>query len=326
MNKRSMLLVLILAVLALSVAVVIVYFNHQYNDYNLQGKLVFAKTFDAGSKVDKIVVTTAEDSVELVQRNSYWLIVNRGGYYADFQLMHRFLSSINKSIYSVKLPYKTETLQQGYLFDPRQEKQDSGMLIQTYAGQKLLDEVIVGLPNPDGRYFFARRPQDKAIWLVDGDFDLPVYSRHWLLRPVLSVSERGVESITSDGKHAQRDDSAGSFTDDQGRKADVAPLLNVLQAVYAVDVQPEAVFKEKYGDQLAEPKVIDVITFYGLEFICRLYTGLEGRVWLNVNLSTTPLPISSVNDYIRDNRFLYDGWYFEISPEQRHVLRNFRLM
>lgn len=326
MNKRSMLLVLILAALALSVAVVIVYFNHQYNDYNLQGKLVFAKTFDAGSKVDKIVVTTAEDSVELVQRNSYWLIVNRGGYYADFQLMHRFLSSINKSIYSVKLPYKTETLQQGYLFDPRQEKQDSGMLIQTYAGQELLDEVIIGLPNPDGRYFFARRPQDKAIWLVDGDFDLPIFSRHWLPRPVLSVPEKGVESITSGDSYAQRDDPSGGFSDGQGRKADVAPLLSVLRAVYVVDALPEAVFKEKYGNQVAEPKIIDVITFYGLEFICRLYENNEGRIWLNVNLSTTPLPMSSVNDYIRGNRFLYDGWFFEISPEQRHVLRNFRLM
>lgn len=326
MNKRSMVLILIMAILALSAAVAAVYFYQQRNSLNLQGQLVFAKTFDTGGKVDKIVITTAEDTVELVQRNSYWLVANKGGYYADFHLMHRFLSSVNKSVYSVNLPYKQETLHQGYLIDPRQEKQDSGILIQTYAGNELLDEMIVGLSNPEERYFFARRPQDKAIWLIDGDFDLPIFARYWLLRPVLSIPDKGIESITSNGKTAQRESAVGGFADEQGVRVNVASLLNVLKAVNIVDAMPEAVFKEKYDGMIAEPKVIDVITFYGLEFICRLYTDREGRVWLNVNLSTTPLPISSVNDYIRDNRFLYDGWYFEISLEQRHILRNFRLM
>lgn len=325
MNKRHVAMVAAAAVLALLAVWGTIYLNIWQNDAKMQGKLVFAKTFDLGEKVNRIVITTADDVIELQQKNSYWLVAGKGSYYADFNLMHQFLNSINQSIYSVRLPYTEKTVRENYLFNPAEQKEDSGMLIQTYIDDQMLDEIIIGLADESGRYFFAKSPENKDIWLIDGQFNLPITAKYWLLRPVLAVSANTIESITMGKNYVQRETPAGDFVDEQGVSINTAPLLDVLSGIDIVNAMTAEQFKASGLDLLPE-KVIDVITFYGLEFIFKIYYNDNNQVWLNINLSTTPLPMSAVNDYIRDNRFLYDGWYFEVSSAQGHVLRDFRLM
>lgn len=301
------------------------FWRQKANDAELQGKLVFAQSFDNGTEVDRIEIITSKGKTELVQNEkSYWLVANLGGYYADFKLMHRFLDSVNKSVYTVRLPYSQQTASENYLFNPEKEKKNSGILIRVYAKEKLLDEIIVGLPDQDERYFFARPAGKEEIWLIDGAFDLPIRPEGWLLNPVLSVAPSAVEAISVDGKTVERETEYGVFYDEGVRLIEAKNLLEVMRNVQAMNVLPE---KEFAGAEInARPqKIIKLTTFYGLEFVCTLYYNNEGAVWLNVKLSTTPLPMAAVNDYIKDNRFLYDGWYFEVSPRQRHVLRDFRL-
>lgn len=295
------------------------------NNAKLQGRLVFAKTFDLGHKLNRITVTAAEGVTELKQENSYWRVENKGNYYADFALLHRFLSSVNKSAYMIRLPYDENLAKDKYLLNPEKEKEDSGLLIRTYVDDTLLDEVIIGLSDDGGRYFFARDMRTDEIWLINGEFNLPVMPEYWLLRPVLAISQRVVESLTVDGETVQREIEGGLFFDEKKRVVSAAPLLDVLGNITIVDAMPAEQFKQSGLDKLPA-RVIKAVTFYGLEFICTVYAGADAKVWLNVKLSTTPLPMAAVNDYIRDNRLLYDGWYFEISPEQRHILRDFRLI
>ena len=324
MNKKHLIAVSFLIVIVIVAIVGGIYFGIWKESADLQGKLVFSRTFDAGARVDRITIETAEDIVELRQKNSYWFVVNKGNYYADFHFMHQLLTSINQSIYSIRFPYDAKNAKIRYLLEPEESRMDSGMLITTYAGEELLDKIIVGLADDDNRYYFARRPDKREIWLINGNFDLPVFSYDWLLRPVLSVPRNAVESVTIGDKYVQRKNKSGNFYDEKNLNINIEPLLDVLSGVYIIDALKKEAFEAKWKQR--EPaKVIDVITFYGLEFILRLYYD-GGQVWLNVDLSTTPLPISSVKDYIKDNRFLYDGWFFEVHPEQSRILRDFRLM
>ncbi len=324
MNRKNLISVIVLAVIALAAVWSGVYFSVWQNETKMQGKLVFAKTFDLGDKVDRIVITTSDDVIDLRQEKSFWLVENKGGYFADFSTIHRFLSSINESVYAVKLPYKKETLKENYLLNPKEDKNYGGMLIQTFAGNEMLDEMIVGLPVKDDKYFFARNLEKKEIWLIDGDFNLPIMAKYWLLRPVLSIPENQVEVLTIGETYAQRENKTPYFKNNLEQNVNVEALLNVLSGIVVVDARKKDDFEKEGLDKL-QSKVIDVITVYGLEVICRLYYD-DKNVWLNINLTTTPLPMSAVNDYIRDNRFLYDGWYFEISPGQGHILRDFRLI
>lgn len=295
------------------------------NNAKLQGKLVFANAFDQGHKLNRIVITTAEDVTELRQENSYWRVVNKGNYYADFGLIHRFLSSANKAAYMIKLPYDAKLAEEKYLHNPEKEKENSGLLIKTYIDDVLLDEVIIGLPDDEGRYFFARNVHSDEIWLINGDFNLPIMSEYWLLRPVLAISQRVVEILSVAEETVQREIEDGPFFDDRKRVIFTEPLLDVLGNITIVNALTAEQFKQA-GFENLPTRVIKAVTFYGLEFICTVYMAEDAKVWLNIKLSTTPLPMAAVNDYIRDNRLLYDGWYFEISPEQRYILRDFRLM
>lgn len=324
MHKRYR-VILIAAVLAVMAVWCGIKLQNFQNSAKLQGKLVFANTFDQGHKFDRIVITTAEDIIDLRQENSYWRVVNKGNYYADFSLVHQFLTSANKSAYMIKLPYDDKLVKEKYLVNPEENKEDSGLLIRTYIGDTLLDEIIIGLPDDEGRYFFAKNVHTNEIWLINGEFNLPIMSKYWLVRPVLAVSQRIVEILSVEDKTVQREIENGPFFDDRKRIIATEPLLGVLGNVTIVNAMSAEQFRQAGLEKLPS-RVIKAVTFYGLEFICTVYMAEDSKVWLNVKLSTTPLPMAAVNDYIRDNRLLYDGWYFEISPEQQYILRDFYLL
>ena len=321
MNNKNLLKVIVATILAVAVAWFMIDKIVTSDSAKLQGKLVFANTFDYGDKVDKIIITTSDDTIELHQEKSFWYVMNKGGYFADFKLIHNFLTSINESIYSVKLPDDKNLIEEKCLQNPMTQKNKSGILIQTYANEKMLDEIIVGVADNQGKYFFARRPQSNDIWLIDGNFNLPINAKYWLLHPVLSIPYTSVESVTLANKYVQRENKNGYFINENGNMVNINPLLNVLTKVIIVDAEKAKIF----DNNMYKEKIIDVITFYGLEFICRVYYN-QDDVWLNVALTTTPLPMKPVIGYINDNRFLYDGWFFKISPEQGHILRDFYIM
>lgn len=318
MNKRLLLGVIIAAIVAVVAVWAVIDWSIKQEAVKLQGKLVFADTFDLGDRVNKIIITTPSDVIELYQKKSFWYILNKGGYFADFELMHVFLSAINKSIYSVRLPYDEKNMTEKHLLNPLKNKKNGGVLIQTYIDEKMLDEIIIGLPDRNGKYFFARNPQSKEIWLIDGNFNLPIKAKDWLLHPVLSIPLMAVEKVTIDNKYVQRKNKNSYFVTEKGNTVNINSLLNVLSAVIIIDA------KNEFNHKAYNERVIDVITFYGLEVICKIYYDKE-EVWVNINLTTTSLPMKQVNNYIRDNRFLYDGWFFRISPEQAHILRDFYL-
>lgn len=321
MNKKIK-IVLLAAFAILVVVLASAYIIAEVDLEKIQGKLVFAQSYNLGDKIDKVIIKTTEDEIELKQKNSFWYVASKGNYYADFKLLNRFFTSMNNSVYSIKLPYDENVLKEGYLLNPLDSKDDSGMLIKTYVGDDLIDEVIVGLPSENGNYFFAKRPDVREIWLIDGDFNLPIEGKDWLLYPIFSVVKDSIEKVQLGDDFVTRDIQSAYFINKDGREIDLDQLLRVMSGVRASNSLRENDFvKDKMNE-----KVIELTTFYGLVITCKVYSNDDNKTWLNIKLSTTALPKSAVNDYIKDNGFLYDGWYFEITPEQGSILRNFRLI
>lgn len=285
-----------------------------------QGQLVFAETFDRGAQVDKIKITAAEGTITLVQKNSYWFVVEKGLYYADFATLQKLLTSLNQSVYAVKFPLTESILEEGFLLEPESGEQKSGLLIQTYIGDEMLDEMIVGKADKSGNYYFARNPKEQDVWLIDGDFALPVLADQWLLRPILAIPEKTIESISIDGKTASREKDVLRFETSDGAKASVFPLVEVFKKLIINNALTADVFETQKNKNF-DTRSLEITTFFGLKFDCVLYVS-DNEMWIKINLTTTPLPKSSVNDYIKETRFLYDGWYFSISPEQQRILRH----
>ncbi|MBE6443402.1 MAG: DUF4340 domain-containing protein [Alphaproteobacteria bacterium] len=322
MRKQYLKTLFMISFLALMAVLILIYTILWYNGGKLQGKMVFANSYNNGEKVDKINIITAEDAVELELKNSYWLVKGKGEYYADFSKVHSFLTSVNSSSYLVKMPFSQELLANKYLYNPKEQKENSGMLVQIFAGDVLLDEIIIGLPDEDKKYYFVRNIDDDSVWQIDGNFKLPIMEKDWLLTPVFSVSPNTIESLGINNNIVTREDEHSDFTNEKGYKVNADVLTNILNYIEIQD----AVKADKADFENFDIKEIYATTFYGLKVNLTLYYNNQNDIWFSIKLLTTPLPMKIVNDYIKDNSFLYDDWYFKASSEQGHILRDFRLM
>lgn len=321
MTKRKLIMLLSAGGAAFLVVVAVVFGFLEDNAAQKQGQMVFAETFDKGTQIDTVKITTAQGIITLNQKDSFWFVKERGNYYADFATLQKLLMSLNQSVYAVQLPLTDEILKQGYLFLPQEDDAHAGMLIQTYIGENLVDEMIVGTADKSGNYFFARHPNENAVWLIDGDFKLPIISEQWILRPILSIPENSIEQITIDGKTIAREKGLERFEDSRGMKVDAQALMTVLKGLFADDALNKESFEKTKTDGKTKHQ-IEITTFFGLKFDCTVYET-PSEMWIKINLTTTPLPKSVVSDYIKETRFLYDEWYFSVSPSQQKILRYF---
>ena len=315
---------LLIAFLTLCAVVLLFYFSSWKNSSQLQGKLVFANTYNHGLALDKIKIKTAEDDVELVYENNYWLLNSSNKYYADFSKIHNLLTFFNKTTFEVKLPSSDEEIKNNFLNNPVEQKEGSGVLLQTFSKGKLLDEVVLGKNSVGNSYFFAKNFSDDYIWLIDNYFDLPTTISSWLPAPVFSVLGDTVESVKIDGEIAQRDNENTYFTNAEGKKVVIDALFNVFMNVFIKDVWDETGFNKNV--KVISERKIEIITFSGLKVECKVFVAENNQIWINIKLLTTPLPKTVIHDYIKDNLFLYDGKYFNVSSNQGHVLKYFRLL
>lgn len=325
MSNRQLKITVLVSIMLLLITCTLFFFKTRTDTVPLLGKLVFAKTYDKGLDIDYIVIKSAEGNVELKRKGSYWHVVNQADYYADFKLVYSLINSINMSTYALNLPYSQDLVRQKYLLSPLQDKENSGMLIQTYAAKQLLDEMIIGLPDNAKNYYFARKPDSEDIWLIDGNYSLPLKSENWIVTPILSIPTPSIESIVIDDVKASRTMPGEDFYIQDSTKANVAILLNVFDKLYATKVLNSKDFEQQYL-KIKEQKNIEITTFYGLKFVVTQYLMTDNKLIFSIKLATTPLPNSNVNDYIKDNIFLFEGWYFEIYPKQEQILRYFNLV
>ena len=326
MNKNNYILKFLLAsVVTLLLVLCIVYLFVWNNNNKLHGKLVFSETYNRGILIDRIKLVSAEDTVDIVRKGDYWVIENKNDYYADFILVNGLLNSLNKSIYSMSFPFNQEIADEKFLNTPDKDKQNSGIIIKTFIKDEKVDEMIIGLSDESKNYYFARNLKDDNIWLISEDFNIPVYTKDWIVKPIVSIPTKQIENIQIDNVQVKRFDEYTPFYDDKDIIVQVDILTDIFSRLFVANVVNEAQFENIKSDTM-KTKNIKVTTFLGLVFDFDLYYSGSDEVWCKIKLSTTSLPKTIINDYINDNKFLYDGWYFEISPEQGHILRDFRLM
>lgn len=291
-----------------------------------QGRLVFAESYDAGNKVNHIIITTVDDTISLRQVDGYWRLSKYNGYYADFGVIKNFFETLNSSAYLVKIPNGDKRIRDFLLLNPvENQSSDTGTLIQTYADDVLLDSVIVGIRDVEKGYFLARHSNSDEVWLVGGNYDFPKEAKFWLPSPILEIPLSAVEMLGIDGHLISRQIAIEDFRDRVGLTVNVSWLFHNLSSLDIDDAMPEDMFMSNFPNaKLA--KIYDISTFYGLRFELDFYEENDNQIWLNIKLSKDAVALSAINDYIKDNYFLYDGWYFKISPRQKDFLMNYKLL
>ena len=274
------------------------------------GQLVFAETYSAIGKLDRIKLVTPFDTITLEQKDGFWTVKELNNYFADTGTVNRLLSDINNSTFYSRQNYSAADAEADLL------SEKNGVLVQTYAGDKLLDSVIVGKAVADDRYHFVRRAKKQEIWLADGIFKLPMEKTSWILQPIAEFQVDSVESVDFEGIKLSRDNVHQMFGASSRQENAVKSLLSLTSVIMAEDVIKEESF---VADNYPQRRLIKLTSFEGLIAEYALFSDAN-EDWLKINLSTAPLAKSRVSDYIREHRIFYDGWYFKIPAVQGEML------
>ena len=273
------------------------------------GELVFASTYQDGTKLDKIVLTGPDGTTTLQKEGGYWVVKEADYYYASTELLNRLLTDFNNSTYYGEVPFSLEQLKEKHL-------DETGIQIATFQQDKLLNSITIGKAAEKESYYFAKPRGKEEIWLIDGKYNLPKEFYSWIMQPVSELPPEMVEQIEVSGKIARRDNPTQPFFVDNGIISQAKALTDAAAYVLAENVLSAQNFDENTYPQ---QKTIKFTTFQGLIIEFHLYSD-DKSYWLKITLSTTPLPKRSVNAYIEDNQIFYDGWYFKIPNEQGKLL------
>lgn len=133
---------------------------------------------------------------------------------------------------------------------------------------------------------------DGRCVLLTGNFDIPAQPYQWFVQPLFPFSDDDIEEIYG------AEPGYFSFSD-----------LVFYQAAHEGDFTD--------WDQ----KKITVITTGGIIFEITLYARGHSY-WASVVLKETPMPTVEAAAYIKNNGFLYDGWYFELPQPEGSRLFN----
>lgn len=302
---RISLLIMVTSVILAAVAIMLTDLHFPKQSH---GQLVFAKTYAQGVDLDKIIISSDEGDVTLLHEDNFWVVKEADYYYANIELINILIQDINNSTYYSHQQNTSQNLQDTGI--------DKGVRVRTYSNNTLLNDITVGKEAQNSNYHFVKDNSHNNIWLADGKYDLPTEFYSWIMQPISDIPPEIIEKININNNIISRDNPSMPFITTDKKIVQAGVLLDNASYVVALNVLSAQNFApELYPEQ----KTIYFTTFPGLVVGYHIYS--DGKeYWLNMSLTTTPLPKQYVNAYIKENQIFYDGWYFEIPATQGKIL------
>ena len=310
MNKKALLFSLNLAVLSVSLVLWSIREQNVNADQTDIGNLFFEETAKDGLNITKIKIKTQKMQATLYREDKFWHVKEADGYYAGLVITNSLFNTLNEAkIQSVIRKGITSDMQ--LAFPENKDTPSAGISIQTFnnSGAKIND-VIIGAED-DG-FYYARYADSSTPMLISGDFNLPERLDYWLQQPLITLSERSVETIITQSETEQqfafRREPASPFYDLNQKEINISTFLEQFAALNFTSVK----ISENTPLKDALPKkAIVIFTESGLIYGIEVYE-YETSYWVRINLSTTSLPTKLASDYIKDSSFLYKDWFFKI--------------
>lgn len=324
MNNKIIKSGLLLLFCSLIFAAAIFYSFYHAPQTSRIGKVVFSKTVEQGLKLNKITVNTAKSVTTLILKNNFWVVQEADDYYAGLSLMNSLFNSMNRSRFYSSQPATPELLSLYGLdnpLDPNAVK--PGVLIQTFADNLSLNQIIIGNATENRLYTYAHIPGEKEIWLISNEFRLPQLLYSWFQQPLLNYLPQMIRSFSwktpdTPEKSFVRDQPKQDFIGIDGKKYRLRLFSDQFTYLTFRDAAREEDFDLK---AFPEHKSLQIVNFNTLITNIDFYTDQQ-QYWIKVKISAPNLKTFAIDTYIKDNNFLYDGWYFQLSPEIGRFLYN----
>ena len=279
------------------------------------GRLVW----DSPELINKITVAAPRETITLLRENDAWVVQEADYYYADSAIINQLFNDLRQSVYFHRQPFSEQAVKQAGL-----EKE--GTRLTVYQDDRPLKSMIIGKAAANRDYRFAMPPESQEIWLISGIWQLPGEVYSWLLQPILEYPADLIEKVSlgRDSKAREAVRQAPGLPFMSGRR----PVLNLdgLLERFGFFIAEAVKSAQNFDEELyPHRRRIELTTFSGLVTTVDLYHN-NHDYWVKISLSAAPLTTAGVNAYIRNNSFLYDGWFFKIPAVNGRILAQYKFI
>lgn len=320
MNKKTLIFSLLIAILSVIFAWFVIS-NQQHSDIgqNQIGNMLFENTVKEGLLINKIIIKTTKMQVTLQLEDKFWHVKEADNYYASLISINTFLKAVNEA--KIQTVIQNTDTKEMHLAEPvKKDTPNAGISIQTYKDNRIVDNIIIG--SRQNNFYTARFADSKQPLLVSGNFDLPDKLFYWLQQPLMMLDAKNVETVITQSETGQqlafRPEMTSPFYNVRQEPTNIDGLLDQFTMLTFTTVKAAENTPLK---DVAPNKTIVIFLESGLIYGVEVYEN-EGAYWVKINLSTNTLPTKYASDYIKDSSFLYQNWFFKISPQVgKHLIK-----
>lgn len=326
MNSRLLKSAAALAILSLAAALAALIWVYRSGHSQLIGNLVFAETAAEEAQIKEIIIRTPEQSITLVPDNNFWHIKEADYYYANFDIVRSLFKNFQESRFTGKQTATPQLITDFALANPYKETANAGISISIIGSNgHEYNHVIIGKKNSDDITRYMRIPSLPDIFTVSGQFALPDNLASWLQQPLLSLEAKDLQALKVGDIAVSRKEPIQPFIVFANKHPVRLAKLDQLQR-QIVYLNFDSVISAQNFDDTRYPnrRNLQFTTFAGLVYQLNLFSDNQ-EYWLKLTLSTTALPTTETNDYIKNNAFLYDGWFFKLPESTGRVLYQYQL-
>lgn len=313
------------AVLSLVLLIGAMAVHLHYLNRSVGGNKLFAGVDIIG--LDKITLQNARQTVTLQKDENLWRVKEADNYYADFNLMRSLLANIENLRLKQKYEATSENLDIFKLHNPgdKLNSADAGTVLSLFdaSGKKLRQIIIGGRDTMDNQV--VRLSDKNDIFAVDGIFTLPRELSSWTKQPLIHYNGLEISAFEENDERIERYREGAPFMRlDVKRPYLRMELVRILDML--TDLKYDKVLSSQEFDDMRyrQTKTLSVTSFDGLVTELKLLTDFD-EYWVQIRLSTTTLPSVKVNDYIQNNGFLYEDWWFRLPADTGRALFQFKL-
>lgn len=296
-------------------ALIGVHKNHQQALTLSRGNYFFERTRDTADVGSIVINFDDKNSISLIKKDGLWRIKEADDYYASFA----------KTNALVKLIYNTFIHRLDKITDIDNKKfDDKAIKITSYneAGD-ILDLATIAPKDKNNKYHYAKLNQTGFVYQLEGDFSLSPILADWLQMPILHIAYNQIKRIKTDNFDVYRRFKAEELKDVQsGREVpQMQRFANYLWYLGANEVRHATHFKKQ---DFELKKTIELTTLNGVIYHISLFHN-GNDYWLNIKLGREKLISGDAPFILKENKTLYEGWFFKINPDTGEAISSFGL-
>ena len=249
------------------------------------------------------------------QQDGLWRISEVDGYYADFSKIDSLIKLIrNTTIYRADKIEET---------DASKFVKNAISIKSIDIHDNIIDEALIAPKQDVNKFHYAMLNNNPVLYQLSGVITLSPLLMDWVQSPLLAIPYKQIKRIKTDNFQVYRRIPGAPMLNSETSEP-VLHIQNLAQHFWylsADDIKHALHFDRTRYNQ---SKVFSIVTFEGAIYQLTIFHNRQ-EYWLNIQLSREKIVSPAVINAIKENKMLYDGWYFKINPEVGEAIINFIL-